>query len=97
VDLAPLPFVVFADLVSQLGFGQALRSGLFLLLELEEVFLALRDQLPRGFGMGPQFFSDGLQPRLIVGAHAGTHVFGRRVRGRGDAREPRLVLATLFQ
>ena len=51
MDLRPLPFVVFAHFVPQLGFGEAFGSRLFLLLKLDEVFLALRDELARGIGM----------------------------------------------
>src|SRR5207245_4993466 len=51
VHLPPLPLVVFADLVAQLRLGQPLGGALLLFLELEQKFLALRDELPRGIGV----------------------------------------------
>ena len=51
MHLRPLPFVVFADFVPQLGLREALGGRFFLLLQLEQVFLALGDELARGIGM----------------------------------------------
>src|SRR5437867_11613800 len=81
----------------QLHLREPLGGCLFLFLELEQSFFALRDQLARGVGVGSELFGDRLESRLIVGLHSGADVLRRRVGSRGDAREPRLVLSALFQ
>src|SRR2546427_4227636 len=96
VHLPPLCLIVFAYFVSQLGLRKPLGNRLLLFLQLEQGFLTLRDQLARGIGVGTQFFGDGLESRLVVGLHPSADVLRRRVGGRGNAREPRLVLATFF-
>ena len=96
MHLPPLCLIVFAYFVSQLGLRKPLGNRLLLFLQLEQGFLTLRDQLARGIGVGTQFFGDGLESRLVVGLHPSADVLRRRVGGRGNAREPRLVLATFF-
>ena len=97
MDLSPLPLVVLSDLVAQLRLGQALGGALLFFLKLEQKLFALCDQLPRRIGVRLQLFGDRFEPCFVIGTDAGADVLRRRVGGRADTREPRLVLAALFE